>query len=99
MWLFLRTCYYSAVLTSFDNKNIFYIFRDAQIAKAFPKGIKCQKCLQLGHWSYECKEKRKYVHRVSRTKHLNKKIEEMKESETYNLYFLFVFIIEFKKIV
>lgn len=61
---------------------MFLISRDAQIAKSFPKGIKCQKCLNLGHWSYECKGKRKYVHRTSRTKDLNKKIDEMKESET-----------------
>ncbi|TMW41028.1 hypothetical protein DOY81_013891 [Sarcophaga bullata] len=35
--------------------------RNAKLAAAFPNGVRCQKCLELGHWSYECKEKRKYV--------------------------------------
>lgn len=45
--------------------------RNAKIAAAFPNGVRCQKCLEFGHWSYECKAlKRKYVHRTSRTKQL-----------------------------
>ncbi|KAH8360033.1 hypothetical protein KR093_010223, partial [Drosophila rubida] len=50
--------------------------RSAKLAAAFPNGIRCQKCLNLGHWSYECKEKRKYVHRSSRTKQLSKHLKE-----------------------
>ncbi|XP_032595794.1 zinc finger CCHC domain-containing protein 10 [Drosophila grimshawi] len=50
--------------------------RTAKLAAAFPNGIRCQKCLNLGHWSYECKEKRKYVHRSSRTKQLSKHLAE-----------------------
>ncbi|KRF82907.1 zinc finger CCHC domain-containing protein 10 [Drosophila virilis] len=50
--------------------------RSAKLAAAFPNGIRCQKCLNLGHWSYECKEKRKYVHRSSRTKQLSKHLAE-----------------------
>ncbi|EDO28323.1 predicted protein, partial [Nematostella vectensis] len=34
---------------------------------------KCQKCLQIGHWTYECTNKRKYLHRMSRTTVMNKK--------------------------
>ena len=34
---------------------------------------RCQKCLQFGHYTYECKGKRKYAYRPSRTKELNKK--------------------------
>lgn len=37
------------------------------------KQNRCQKCLQFGHWTYECQNKRKYVHRESRTKLLRKK--------------------------
>lgn len=33
----------------------------------------CQKCLQKGHYTYECKGKRKYLYRPSRTKFLKKK--------------------------
>ncbi|KMZ03286.1 zinc finger CCHC domain-containing protein 10 [Drosophila simulans] len=50
--------------------------RSAKQAADFPNGIRCQKCLQIGHWSYECKEKRKYVHRSSRTKQLSKHMSQ-----------------------
>lgn len=33
----------------------------------------CQKCLQYGHYTYQCKGKRKYVYRPSRTKMMSKK--------------------------
>ncbi|TRY73885.1 hypothetical protein TCAL_16921 [Tigriopus californicus] len=38
--------------------------------------IRCQKCLQFGHWTYECKNERKYLHRDSRTVTLNRKLKE-----------------------
>jgi hypothetical protein len=37
------------------------------------KGIKkastyqCQKCLEFGHWTYECTKENKYLYRPSRT--------------------------------
>merc|ERR1712080_119586 len=37
--------------------------------------IRCQKCLEMGHWTYECKGQRKYVHRDSRTKTLKRKMD------------------------
>merc|ERR1712018_803680 len=42
--------------------------------------VKCQKCLELGHWSYECSNKRKYLQRQSRTKEM-KKLLRQKENE------------------
>ncbi|CAG5106691.1 Similar to Zcchc10: Zinc finger CCHC domain-containing protein 10 (Rattus norvegicus), partial [Cotesia congregata] len=42
----------------------------------YPQGMRCQKCLEMGHWSYECKGKRKYVHRSSRTVQLNKALKQ-----------------------
>ncbi|CAN8005980.1 unnamed protein product, partial [Ixodes hexagonus] len=39
-------------------------------------GVRCQKCLELGHWTYQCTGKRKYVHRDSRTTLLNNKIKK-----------------------
>ena len=33
---------------------------------------KCQKCLQTGHWTYECKNERKYVKREPRSKQVDK---------------------------
>ncbi|KAJ8917220.1 hypothetical protein NQ315_012712 [Exocentrus adspersus] len=40
-----------------------------------PQGVRCQKCLEYGHWSYECKGKRKYLHRSSRTQQLKKRLK------------------------
>ncbi|EDV19802.1 uncharacterized protein TRIADDRAFT_61716 [Trichoplax adhaerens] len=34
--------------------------------------VRCQKCLQFGHWTYECQNQRKYLSRRSRTSELNK---------------------------
>ena len=36
-----------------------------------PTLVACQKCLQLGHWTYECKNERVYSSRPSRTQLLN----------------------------
>jgi len=43
------------------------------------EGVRCQKCLALGHWTYECTGKRKYVHRSSRTAQLKKRLKEDEE--------------------
>ena len=40
------------------------------------KTQRCQKCLEFGHWTYECKNERKYVHRDSRTQTLKRKLQE-----------------------
>ncbi|XP_065073819.1 zinc finger CCHC domain-containing protein 10 [Ochlerotatus camptorhynchus] len=56
--------------------------KEAKLAAAFPKGIQCQKCLEFGHWSYECKGKRKYVHRSSRTQVLKKNLNKMENKGT-----------------
>ena len=37
---------------------------------------KCQKCLQLGHFTYQCSNKRKHASRITRTQILEKKMEE-----------------------
>lgn len=37
--------------------------------------VRCQKCLDYGHYTYECKNKRKVLIRDSRTKILNKNID------------------------
>lgn len=40
-----------------------------------PNVVRCQKCLEYGHWTYECKGKRKIVLRESRTAQLNKRLK------------------------
>ena len=42
---------------------------------------RCQKCLQIGHWTYECNNKRKYLQRDSRTAVIKKKIKLMKSEK------------------
>merc|ERR1739842_221730 len=49
--------------------------------KPSSENVRCQKCLEMGHWTYECKGKRKYVHRDSRTAVLTKRIKEDKEEK------------------
>lgn len=46
--------------------------------------IRCQKCLEMGHWSYECKGKRKYLQRTSRTVQLKKAIETAETDKQTN---------------
>uniref|UniRef100_A0A8C6BX59 Zinc finger CCHC domain-containing protein 10 n=1 Tax=Monodon monoceros TaxID=40151 RepID=A0A8C6BX59_MONMO len=40
------------------------------------KHVRCQKCLEFGHWTYECTGKRKYLHRPSRRAELKKALKE-----------------------
>ena len=46
------------------------------------KSQRCQKCLEFGHWTYECKGQRKYVHRDSRTQTLKRKLEEVTKGKS-----------------
>ena len=48
------------------------------------KTQRCQKCLEYGHWTYECKNERKYVHRDSRTQTLKRKIQETAKEKSKN---------------
>lgn len=75
--------YESVVYTFVIIKSTFPLitFRAEKLAAAFPNGARCQKCLEYGHWSYECTGKRKFVHRDSRTKTLNKNINDMNEKK------------------
>ncbi|KAH0953958.1 hypothetical protein HN011_005164 [Eciton burchellii] len=47
--------------------------------------IRCQKCLEIGHWSYECKGKRKYLHRSSRTSQLKKALQKQQDNSKHIL--------------
>ncbi|KAJ3640860.1 hypothetical protein Zmor_027395 [Zophobas morio] len=59
-----------------NNDNKFGIKRKPV---APPQGVRCQKCLDYGHWSYECKGQRKYLHRSSRTQQLKKRMKLCEE--------------------
>ena len=39
------------------------------------ENYRCQKCLEVGHFTYECKGDRRYVVRTSRTVMLKRKLE------------------------
>lgn len=45
-------------------------------SEANKQHVRCQKCLEFGHWTYECKGKRKYLHRPSRTAEMKKALKE-----------------------
>ena len=51
----------------------FFFFSTATAAN---QNTRCQKCLEMGHWTYECKGQRKYVHRDSRTQKLKRTVQE-----------------------
>ncbi|XP_029175603.1 zinc finger CCHC domain-containing protein 10-like [Nylanderia fulva] len=51
-------------------------------ADPFPQGARCQKCLERGHWTYECKGKRKHLHRSSRTSQLKKALQQQQDGNT-----------------
>uniref|UniRef100_A0A9L0T5N4 Zinc finger CCHC-type containing 10 n=1 Tax=Equus caballus TaxID=9796 RepID=A0A9L0T5N4_HORSE len=46
------------------------------LCEANKQHVRCQKCLEFGHWTYECTGKRKYLHRPSRTAELKKALRE-----------------------
>ena len=41
--------------------------------------VRCQKCLQIGHWTYECQNERKYLSRTSRSAELRKRMKEQEK--------------------
>lgn len=65
-----------------------------------PQGMRCQKCLEFGHWSYECKGKRKYLHRSSRTVQLKRALKMQEENDTYvSLKNYYIYTLRFIKII
>lgn len=66
--------------------------RAAFIASLRPRGaagtsvqqVTCQKCLQKGHWTYQCKNEARYVTRPSRTQQLaNPRLKPALSSDTF----------------
>lgn len=57
------------------------ILVDVLYFRTNPQGARCQKCLEHGHWTYECKGKRKIVIRDSRMTMLNKKMKLAEEKQ------------------
>lgn len=47
--------------------------------------VRCQKCLEQGHWSFECTGKRKYLYRPSRTAELKKKLKDKENNPSDDL--------------
>ena len=45
------------------------------------ENVRCQKCLEKGHWTYECTGKRKYVYKESRTKEMTKRVKQEEEKK------------------
>ncbi|GAA5798024.1 zinc knuckle-domain-containing protein [Helicostylum pulchrum] len=47
----------------------------ANSSKKASTATQCQKCLEHGHWTYECKKERSYKVRPTRTQQLKKPIK------------------------
>ena len=43
--------------------------------------VRCQKCYEKGHFTYECTGKRKYIERPSRSKLLAKRIKQVENEQ------------------
>ena len=67
---------------SADFHNFFFLLFSADAAT---DKIRCQKCLEMGHWTYECKGQKKYVHRESRTKVLKRKIDSIGKGDSIEI--------------
>jgi hypothetical protein len=59
-----------------------YVFTFFRFSALDVSSVRCQKCLEMGHWTYECKGKRKHVDRPTRTDQLKKSIKQI-ETGTY----------------
>jgi len=46
------------------------------------ENVRCQKCLEKGHWTYECTGKRKYVFKESRTKTMSKTLRSQEQNKS-----------------
>uniref|UniRef100_A0ABI7ZUI9 Zinc finger CCHC-type containing 10 n=1 Tax=Felis catus TaxID=9685 RepID=A0ABI7ZUI9_FELCA len=60
----------------FSPQVIFSLSAIHSLHEANKQHVRCQKCLEFGHWTYECTGKRKYLHRPSRTAELKKALKE-----------------------
>ncbi|KAK6640947.1 hypothetical protein RUM44_012645 [Polyplax serrata] len=49
------------------------------------ENVRCQKCLELGHWTFQCKGKRKIPRHISRTTILKKRLKAYEESSQKQL--------------
>lgn len=58
-----------------------------------PQGIRCQKCLEYGHWTYECKGKRKFADRPTRTTLLKRNLKKDRPASQILSKYLHTFII------
>uniref|UniRef100_A0A8D3CCX0 Zinc finger, CCHC domain containing 10 n=1 Tax=Scophthalmus maximus TaxID=52904 RepID=A0A8D3CCX0_SCOMX len=66
-----------------------YPLHRSTVKDANKQHVRCQKCLEMGHWTYECTGKRKYVHRPSRTVEMKKKLKENEEKPSRCLHLFF----------
>lgn len=48
--------------------------------------VVCQKCLQKGHWTYECKNEAAYRTRPSRTKELSRPDKVGFQNNSFSMY-------------
>merc|ERR1712137_1383533 len=90
---FLRHSYLDILVRSFTlvcNSLRFIAYRRSKLSMSFlpptaPKNkylldgstVRCQKCLEHGHWTYQCQGKRKHLDRPTRTDQLKRSLKTM----------------------
>jgi len=57
-----------------------------------PQGIRCQKCLEYGHWTYECKGKRKFADRPTRTTLLKRNLNKDRPASQFLSKYVYVLL-------
>jgi len=62
-----QTTHYNAQTMSQFNDKVNISGRSTLSSKIAPSTQQCQKCLEFGHWTYQCKGQRAYNYRPSRT--------------------------------
>merc|ERR1712137_292971 len=91
--VFLRHSYLDILVRSFTlvcNSLRFIAYRRSKLSMSFlpptaPKNkylldgstVRCQKCLEHGHWTYQCQGKRKHLDRPTRTDQLKRSLKTM----------------------
>lgn len=69
----------------FSNNNTCRVTKYFYFSAVDTSSIRCQKCLEMGHWTYECKGKRKHVDRPTRTDQLKKSIKQIETGKFEDL--------------
>lgn len=61
-----------------------------------PQGVRCQKCLEFGHWTYECKGKRKFADRPTRTTLLKRNLNKDRPVSQFLSKYVYILYVHYR---